>query len=132
MHRFHMKLTKSSMPSTTTAYPADLIENNFTDATVVWPKKKVGGLNPFLDESSDVFFLVSVVAPLLFCCFAIFVCALNSIWKTRSRLEAMAQGGKQREPTEYTEFTIDLTTKMDSCVELSSPQISSKEESVLL
>lgn len=39
------------------------------------------------DESSDVFFLVSVVAPLLFCCFAIFVCALNSIWKTRSKLE---------------------------------------------
>ncbi|CAP32744.2 Protein CBG14098 [Caenorhabditis briggsae] len=84
------------------------------------------------DESSDVFFLVSVVAPLLFCCFAIFVCALNSIWKTRSKLEALTQVAKQREPTEYTEFTIDLTTKMDSCVELSSPQISSKEESVLL
>ncbi|EFO82232.1 hypothetical protein CRE_00455 [Caenorhabditis remanei] len=79
------------------------------------------------DESSDVFFLVSVVAPLLFCCFAIFVCALNSIWKTRSKLEALTQVAKQREPTEYTEFTIDLTTKMDSCVELSSPQISSKE-----
>ncbi|CAB3400124.1 unnamed protein product [Caenorhabditis bovis] len=84
------------------------------------------------DETSDVFFLVSVVAPLLFCCFAIFVCALNSIWMTRSKLQALTLIAKQREPTEYTEFTIDLTTKVDSCVELSSPQISSKEESVLL
>ncbi|CAO4384969.1 unnamed protein product [Caenorhabditis nigoni] len=129
-----MKLTRSSMaPATvTTPTPTDLLDENLNFTTTVWPKKKVGGLNPFLDESSDVFFLVSVVAPLLFCCFAIFVCALNSIWKTRSKLEALTQVAKQREPTEYTEFTIDLTTKMDSCVELSSPQISSKEESVLL
>lgn len=27
------------------------------------------------------------------------------------------------EPSEYTEFTIDLTTKVDSCVELSSVQV---------
>uniref|UniRef100_A0A8R1I5K8 Uncharacterized protein n=1 Tax=Caenorhabditis japonica TaxID=281687 RepID=A0A8R1I5K8_CAEJA len=119
------------MTTHTTPASSELLEDNAT-STTVWPKKR-GSSGVFgVEEGSDVFFLVSVVGPLLFCCFAIFVCALNSIWRTRSKLEALTQVAKQREPTEYTEFTIDLTTKMDSCVELSSPQISSKEESVLL
>uniref|UniRef100_A0A1I7WHH3 Thioredoxin domain-containing protein n=1 Tax=Heterorhabditis bacteriophora TaxID=37862 RepID=A0A1I7WHH3_HETBA len=39
---------------------------------------------------------------------------------------ALNQGARP-EQTEYTEFTIDMTTKVDSCVEISSAQISSKE-----
>ncbi|GMT36186.1 hypothetical protein PFISCL1PPCAC_27483, partial [Pristionchus fissidentatus] len=70
-------------------------------------------------ESSDFFFLIGVVTPLVVCCFAIFFCAVNSLWKTRQNLERLSQMETRPLP-DYTEFTIDITTKMDSCLEMSS------------
>ncbi|KAF8356109.1 hypothetical protein PRIPAC_97732, partial [Pristionchus pacificus] len=81
-------------------------------------------------ESSDFFFMVGVVTPLVVCCFAIFFCAVNSLWKTRKNLERLSQMEARPLP-DYMEFTIDITTKLDSCLEMSSAQCN-EEESVLL
>lgn len=41
-----MKLPESSVASSTTDSTAGFVEMNLT--TTVWPRKKVGGVNPFL------------------------------------------------------------------------------------
>ncbi|WKY17112.1 hypothetical protein Q1695_001604 [Nippostrongylus brasiliensis] len=87
----------------------------------------------YIDNNESFFdglFVLSVVAPLLFCCIAVLMCALNSIWKTRKKLESLKhRSNGQSEPTEY---TMEITTKIDSYIELSSAQYSSKEESAYL
>ncbi|CAJ0921016.1 unnamed protein product, partial [Mesorhabditis belari] len=71
-------------------------------------------------ENTDVLFLLSVVAPLIICCFAIFLCAVGSICKTRRKLDLLETKYPFTSVQDTNEFTVDLTTKMDSCVELTS------------
>lgn len=66
------------------------------------------------EDSSDLFFVVGVVAPLIISCFAIFFCAINSLWKTRKNLARLSCAEQPAVP-DYTEFTIDITTKVKWC-----------------
>ncbi|CAD6185130.1 unnamed protein product [Caenorhabditis auriculariae] len=66
MHRNHVMIKRTVGVPTTSE--ATTITITSTSAPTTYPPSGSG-----IDETSDVFFLVSVVAPLLFCCFAIFM-----------------------------------------------------------